>query len=164
MIYLPPPGYFTPPPPAYYILHKFPTPLHIGTSRLFGTVEYMKNYFLLFFLVARHFSLFAQYFLLVSLLFLIATRYFLPLTCYSQLVVHYVRFLIPVPCYILFVACYFQLVNRYFPFIFPLFVTFWSLSLLTVLSFLGYASFLIDIRSSSTVVFYLTFLLIFYFS
>lgn len=107
MIYLPPPDFSPLSPPAYYILHTFPTPVHIRTPRLFGTVEYMKNYLLLFFLVARHFSLLAQYILLVSLLFLIATRYFLPLTCYSQLVVHYVRFLTPVPRYILFVACYF---------------------------------------------------------
>ena len=109
MIYLPPPphGFFIPlPTRLLYFTHIF-NPVHIRTPRLFGTVEYMKNYLLLFFLVARHFSLLAQYILLVSLLFLIATRYFLPLTCYSQLVVHYVRFLTPVPRYILFVACYF---------------------------------------------------------
>ena len=114
MIYLPPdisPLPPTPlPPPAYYILHKFPTPLRIRTPRLFGTVEYMKHYSLHFvrclLLLARQ-SLFALHFSFI---------------------------------------CYFL-------------VTF-----ITYCSFLGYASFLIDIRSSSTAVFYLTFLLIFYFS
>ena len=37
--HFPTPRIFHPPPAAYYILHKFPTPLLIRTPRLFGTLE-----------------------------------------------------------------------------------------------------------------------------
>ena len=163
MIYLPPSRIFHPSPtrllyftqisnsPAYQNL-PFIRDRRVHEKLLFTFLLSCSSLFpLCSIFFAGFFVIFNSYSLLFTAYLLLSARCSLCSFSNTRPSLHFVRCLLLLACQSLF--------SLHFSFICYFLVTF-----ITYCSFLGYASFLIDIRSSSTVVFYLTFLLIFYFS
>ena len=163
MIYLPPPRIFHPSPHPLIIFYThfqsraYQNPPFIRDRRVHEKllVTFLLSCSSLFppcsIYFAGFFVIFNRYSLLFTAYLLLSARCSLCSFSNTRSSLHFV-------CCLLLLARQ-SLFSLHFSFICYFLVTF-----ISYCSFLGYASFLIDIRSSSTAVFYLTFLLIFYFS